>query len=121
VPRDTSLQALAHDAELLARAAHDWAICPDHVVFLGARAPLFDSLADVPAAPAMPAVIVRGVGVFVAQQDASRMQTAETMLCCFVDIMRRVPGDAGVATLAIDDVAELLNWEAEAYRRGMKH
>ena len=122
VPRDTSLQALAHDAELLARAAHDWAICPDHVVFLGAEAPLFDALAKVPpASSAMPAVIVRGVGVFVAQQDASRMQTAETMLRCFVDIMRRVPRDEGIATLATDDVAELLNWEAEAYRRGMKH
>ena len=122
VPRDASLQALAHDAGLLARAAHDWAICPDHVVFLGAEAPLFEALADVPPPDAaLPAVIVRGAGVFVAQQDASRMQTAETMLRCFVDIMRRVPRAAGVSTLGMDDVAELLNWEAEAYRRGMKH
>ena len=122
VPRDAALQALAHDTDLLARVADDWAICPDHVVFLGAEAPLFESLDDVPPpAAALPAVIVRRAGVFVAQQDASRMQTAETMLRCFVDIMRRVPRAARVSTLGTDDVAELLNWEAEAYRRGMKH
>ncbi len=119
VPRDASLQALAHDAELLARAANDWAICPDHVVFLGAEAPLFESLADVP--PALSVAIVRGVGVFVAEQDDSRMQTAETMLRCFVEIMRRVPRDARVATLTLAEVGALLNWEAEAYRRSMKH
>ena len=119
VPRDATLQALAHDAELLARAADDWAVCPDHVVFLGAEAPLFASVADVP--PALPVAIVRGVGVFVGAQDESRMQTAETMLRCFVEIMRRVPRGARVATLTMDDVGALLNWEAEAYRRSMTH
>ena len=122
VPRDASLQALAHDAGLLARAAGDWAICPDHVVFLGAEAPIFEALADVPpASAAQPAVIVPGTGVFVADLGASRNDTAETMLRCFVEIMRRVPADVPVATLPMAEIAALLNWEAEAYRRAMKH
>ena len=125
VPRDVSLQALAHDAELLARAAHDWAICPDHVVFLGPQAPLFDDVAAlsasaVPAAQ-RPAAIVRGLGVFVADAEPARRQTAETLLRCYVETMRRVPPAAAVRSLPDDEVAALVHWEAEAYRRAMKH
>jgi rhamnose utilization protein RhaD (predicted bifunctional aldolase and dehydrogenase) len=122
LPCDAALHALALDLPLLARVRRDWAICPDHVVFLGPDAPLFDSTGALAAACATsPAAIVPGVGVFVADGDAQRRATAETMLRCYVEILRRVPEAAAVRTLPDVEIGALVYWEAEAYRRAMKH
>ena len=122
LPRDTGLHALAHDAALLARVRDDWAICPDHVVFLGPEAPLFDSTDALGASSArLPAAIVPGEGVFIADTDPARVQTTETMLRCFLEIMRRVPIGAPVRRLPDAEISALVHWEAEAYRRAMKH
>ena len=122
LPRDAGLHALAHDAALLARVRGDWAICPDHVVFLGPEAPLFASTDALGASNAQwPAAIVPGEGVFIADTDSTRGETAETMLRCFVEIMRRVPAGVPVRALPDAEIAALVHWEAEAYRRAMKH
>jgi len=122
LPRDAGLHAMAFDAGLLARVRGPWAICPDHVVFLGPEAPLFDAVAALaPPHPQQAAAIVPGAGVFVAEADAQRRATAETMLRCFVEIVRRVPADAPLRALPAPEIAALVHWEAEAYRRAMKH
>jgi rhamnose utilization protein RhaD (predicted bifunctional aldolase and dehydrogenase) len=122
LPCDAGLHALAFDAGLLARVRGQWAICPDHVVFLGPEAPLFDSVAALaPPRPLQAAAIVPGTGVFVAGANPQRRATAETMLRCFVEIMRRVPADAPLRTLPAAEIAALVHWEAEAYRRAMTH
>lgn len=116
------MHALAHDGALLARVRDDWAICPDHVVFLGPEAPLFASTDALGASNAQwPAAIVPGEGVFIADTDSARGETAETMLRCFVEIMRRVPAGVPVRALPDAEIAALVHWEAEAYRRAMKH
>ncbi len=122
LPRDAGLHALAFDGGLLERTRGAWAICPDHVVFLGPEAPLFDAVEAVGTPhPQQAAAIVPGAGVFVSDADPQRRQTAETMLRCFVEILRRVPAGVPLRTLPDAEIAALVHWEAEAYRRAMKH
>lgn len=115
---DVDVQRLATDADLFGRLPTEWALYPDHVVFLGARAQVYGSLAEVQeAGSALPELIfIKGVGVF-AQASFNTSKLAQ--LRCYFDVLvRQRPTDI-VRSLGMADIGELLNWDAEQYRMGL--
>lgn len=119
---DADIQSLALDESLFARLSSSWVLYPDHVVFLGRKAACYDSMDELVAqaqrSQEMPELVfVRGVGVYVTPAFG-RAQRAQ--LRCYYDVLVRVPEDCRIVTLTEDEVDELLNWDAEKYRIGMK-
>ena len=123
------IHALATDTVARAVALHG-ALYPDHVVFLGERAfALPDAASDPIAARSLQAAlqaasarglpepgyaIVERAGVLVSPSLSSG---ADAMLGCLAEVGLRLRHDDPLRYLGIDDVAALMGWEAEAYRR----
>jgi rhamnose utilization protein RhaD (predicted bifunctional aldolase and dehydrogenase) len=123
------LHALATDTVAREIALHG-ALYPDHVVFLGERAfALPDAASDPLAARSLQAAlrdasarglpepgyaIVEDAGVLVSPSLSSG---ADAMLGCLAEVGLRLRHEDPLRYLGIDDVAALMGWEAEAYRR----
>lgn len=117
---DDEVQQLATDPGLFARLPSQWALYPDHVVFLGAHPHVADDVAGLERAVAQgqeapELVFVRGLGVF-AQPGFSNAK--QVQLRCYFDVLVR-QGTAPVRTLDTADIGELLNWDAEQYRMSL--
>jgi len=115
---DTALHRLALDARLFKRLQTDWALYPDHVVFLGPNAHLYQSWDDLKKVLALTnefpeQIFIRDKGVFVTNifSKAKAMQ-----LRCYYDILIRQPHDAKLQSLSQNQIMDLLNWDAEKYR-----
>jgi rhamnose utilization protein RhaD (predicted bifunctional aldolase and dehydrogenase) len=118
---DVELHQLAQDPALFARLATEWALYPDHVVFLGAHAftyPTIDAcaaaLANGAAAPSV--VFIEGVGVYTTGEFGVAKQA---QLRCYFDVMVRQHGQGALAALSLQAIGELLNWDAERYRQNL--
>jgi len=103
--------------------ARSGALYPDHVVFLGAQAPVVPAdrmlsalIADALAsgAPAPIHALVPGAGVLLAPGASPG---AEAMLECLALLTARLPSADGLVYLDQNELAALTDWEAEAYRR----
>ncbi|PHV07115.1 aldolase [Janthinobacterium sp. BJB412] len=117
---DDCVQQLALDPQLFERLARDWAICPDHVVFLGAAPRRHDSSADFHAAQAAcrhapwpELLFIRAAGVFMAD-GFSAAKLAQ--LRCYYDVLARQDEHRPLTVLDQAQLAELLDWDAEKYR-----
>lgn len=115
---DNELHRLAFDAELFSRLEFDWALYPDHVVFLGPKAhayqtwsPLIEVAQSNGQLPEL--VFVRDEGVFVTP-GFSKAKLVQ--LRCYYDVLARQEHGSKLDPLSIDQVSELLNWDAEQYR-----
>jgi len=118
---DGALHQLAQDPILFARLGTEWALYPDHVVFLGAHAFTFPSVAAFQAAIAgmetpPPVVFIEGVGVYT-NGEFGIAKLAQ--LRCYFDVMVRQQGHGALAALTLQDIGELLNWDAERYRQNL--
>ncbi len=119
LPKDISLHALALDPVCLALAKDRWALYPDHVVFLGANAPLMNA-GETPESflarftPPPPFVIVPDKGILVSKKSSPAQKA---MIVCFADVTRRLDGAEGIVTLTGPQVADLLGWEKEKMRK----
>jgi rhamnose utilization protein RhaD (predicted bifunctional aldolase and dehydrogenase) len=115
---DERLHQLATEPQLFDRLRADWALYPDHVVFLGPRAHVFncwDALCalDLPNAQLPELVFIRGSGAFV----RNTFHSAKTVqLRCYYEVLIRQERDSAVSSLTPSDVADLISWEAEQYR-----
>jgi len=114
LPKYDKVQGLALDQKLINRVRNDWEICPDHVVFLGAKAQFYNdsdsqSLIDSNA----PFIFSEGLGVY-ESKDATEAQRLQ--LLCFYDVSIRISASAEIIKLDQRDVNELLDWDAEKYR-----
>jgi rhamnose utilization protein RhaD (predicted bifunctional aldolase and dehydrogenase) len=112
---DARVHQLALDEARMAHATGG-SLYPDHVIFCGVGAETVsgDRLPDASDAPAF--LIVPGKGV-VMRADAS--SGAHALSQCLADVLLRVPADASLAYLTGDQNAELLDWDAEKYRRAL--
>lgn len=115
---DAALQCLATDPELYERLGDSWAICPDHVVFLGALAICVDDPAALRSAltaanPAPPFVFVKGAGVL---ESRAITPAQKAQLTFYMDVMARQPVGQHLAPLSRNQIASLLDWDAEKYR-----
>jgi rhamnose utilization protein RhaD (predicted bifunctional aldolase and dehydrogenase) len=126
LPADPSLHALARDPAMLASAAAG-SLYPDHVVFLGpvmavATSPeqagqlAQDYRAGMGEAP--PCILVAGHGVVL---DRAPRFGVEDMLRCLAAVLIRVPSDTSLRYLTADEIAELVDWDAEKYRKALNH
>jgi rhamnose utilization protein RhaD (predicted bifunctional aldolase and dehydrogenase) len=115
---ENNLHQLALEPNLFPRLAADWALCPDHVVFLGKKAYVFqswndlhDSLSRQEIWPEL--VFIRDVGVFIRPSfsDAKMAQ-----LRCYLDILLRQNPKTKLRKLTESQCNQLLNWDAERYR-----
>lgn len=118
---DAFVQQLATHPECYARLARDWALYPDHVVFLGPEAFAFEARDDFlrwmeRSAVAIDVAFVRDVGVFI-KREASPAVHAQ--LRCYADILSRLPATATTRPLSAREVAELIDWDAETYRASL--
>jgi len=120
---DASLHFLATDPELYEHLAVNWAICPDHVVFLGAQAIRINDLTALHrslatnADPAPPFVFVKGMGVL---ENRAVTLAQKAQLTFYLDVMRRQPLGQRLDSLNYEQIANLLNWDAEKYRLHLK-
>ncbi len=131
IAEDDTLHAIGTDAVVRAIAMRG-ALYPDHVVFLGERAFALNDAstrrnaservslrsaldaAIARGAPEPAYIIVEGAGVLLSPSLSSG---ASAMLGCLADVGLRLDGREPLRYLALDDVAALMGWEAEAYRR----
>ena len=96
--------------EVLTRAP----LTPDQVVFLGGAVGVA-ALTEACAGPA-PLIYKAGVGAFT-RRDCT--PGALSMIDALLDVALRLPEGAEVVGLAGSDAAELLDWEAEKYRKSL--
>jgi rhamnose utilization protein RhaD (predicted bifunctional aldolase and dehydrogenase) len=126
LPKDPVIHGLATDAACHT-AIKGGVPYPDHVIFLP-PIPLivasyqeyknarenFKNRFDMEA----PAILVPGVGVVV-RDDITF--SAEEMLRAQANVFLRVPPESRIRYLSDSDVASLLNWEAEKFRRSLNN
>lgn len=118
------LHELAQQPERLAQLPSRWAICPDHVVFLGASPvvlPSLDALNELTTSLNIqtdpPVVVfVRGEGCYV-RKSLSAAGLAQ--LGFYADVLSRLPRDVQPICLDEAQIADLLNWDAEKHRQAM--
>lgn len=116
---DTAVHQLAIDVTLFDRLSKDWALYPDHVVFLGARPACFTSLdvflkecGNTVARPEL--AFIQHVGVFSHHGFGLAKQA---QLRCYYDVLTRQPEGCNVDSLNDEELSELLNWDAEHHRQ----
>lgn len=113
---DMNIQQLAFDPDLYEGISNRWAICPDHVVFLGASPILYSSRAELfntPPPDDAQIIFIKNEGVF-SRGELNRAK--QLQLRCYYDVMCRLSSASKVSTLTNFQIAELLNWDAERYR-----
>jgi rhamnose utilization protein RhaD (predicted bifunctional aldolase and dehydrogenase) len=119
LPKDAIAHATALDSQRLAIAKRG-TLYPDHVVFLGpsvVEGAMSDgglkSLGDCDGPPML---VLPGLGV-VLRRDAPK--GADELARCLADVTARIPLDAPIQVLTAAQERELVDWDAEKYRRAL--
>ena len=113
------LNALATDERLVELTTHHWALYPDHVVFLGPKAPVYESIDQAKqnrSGNSEPFIIIRETGVW---QRADVTSAALAQLQCYYDVLTRLERECRPVNLSAQQIKELLAWDAEQYRQSL--
>ncbi|WP_248768104.1 class II aldolase/adducin family protein [Pseudomonas sp. MWU12-2345] len=115
------LHEIATAPALVDRLNDSWALYPDHIVFLGPYPRLFatpeEAKASLEKEAELPDVIfVRGLGTFT-RDKMNKAKVAQ--LLCYYDVMTKLNDGAKLSTLSDTQISELIDWNAEKYRRGL--
>ncbi len=113
---DERVQSMVHIWALYQRLSEAWALYPDHIVFLGEKAPVFENRADAEKygrryRPTL--LFIKDDGVFV-KPGFDNTQLAQ--LKCYYDIISRQREHHILVELDQKDRDDLTHWEAERYR-----
>ena len=102
------IQQLAFDKDLFQRLSKDWALYPDHVVFLGSRPHIHhgDNMAEI--------IFLKNRGVF-AKTVPSPAEIEQ--LLCYYNVLTRQHPEEELVSLSSQQIAAVLNWDAERYRQ----
>lgn len=114
-PPEISL--LSYRDEMIKRVLHDWALYPDHVVFLGAKPVTTDpslSHLDQITASQPPFIFVIGDAVY---ENLNVTDAQKAQLRCYYDVIARQKPSEKLSSLSDRQILELLNWDAEKYRK----
>lgn len=116
------INSLAKDSRLLGFVEGAWAIAPDHVVFLGAEPEVVSDIeglralvSDTQSRPKL--VFVRNLGVF---SDGPIDKSTLDQLLAYYEILIRQPSGTEFRIFTDSEIGELLNWDAERYRQGLR-
>ncbi len=112
------LHELASAPELIQHLEKNWALYPDHIVFLGAQPYFYESAEqaknNLDGQEQLPDIIfIRNSGVF-ARETLNKAKTAQ--LICYYDIIKRQACDSKLKALTNAQISELIDWDAEKYR-----
>ena len=113
---DGRIQSLVHTPALYRRLLEAWVLYPDHVVFLGEKAAVFETRREARRYAGKrrpPLFFIRGEGVFT-KPDFDPAQRAQ--LVCYYEVLARQRPQDVLVELTGKDVHDLLHWEAEQYR-----
>ena len=116
---DNDLHQLATLKKMFGRIENDWALYPDHIIFLGTKAIIISDSDELEASNTrndlQPGILFyRDVGVF---RGPHFSEASLTQLRCYFDVLWRLPNDLILNRLGKNQVAELVDWEAESYRQ----
>ena len=113
---DARIQSLVHTPVLYRKLLEAWVLYPDHAVFLGEKAAVFETRREARRYAGKrrpPVLFIRGEGVF-AKPDFSQAQRAQ--LVCYYEILTRQKPQDVLVELTKEEIHDLLHWEAERYR-----
>lgn len=115
---DREVSLLATNGELLDRVRYEWALYPDHVVFLGSDAAILEGdfatyELDKLALKAPSHIVVSHDDVY---ESPSATQAQRAQLRCYFDVLARQSSSVKLRVLNKQQVSELLDWDAEKYR-----
>ena len=115
---DPEINRLSTNSYLISRVQNDWALYPDHVVFLGDSAIVIDDTA----AEYKSEIIGRNPDfIFVKQQGVLECKAItpakKAQLRCYYDVLVRQPPTEKLESLTQINIKEILNWEAEIFRQ----
>ena len=118
---DMDIHQLALNPDLFKRLSSDWALYPDHVVFLGPKAYAYrtwEALNDEKKiAQNLPELVfIYGEGVYV---TPSFNKAKQVQLRCYFDVIARQKPHSPLRVLTNIQISELLNWDAEQYRMNL--
>jgi rhamnose utilization protein RhaD (predicted bifunctional aldolase and dehydrogenase) len=118
---DFDLHQLALDYNIFNRLIPDWALYPDHIVFLGSRAYVYRTWEDfneqrifLNELPDL--IFINGEGVYI---KPSFNKAKIVQLRCYFDVIVRQKAQTPVCALTNAQIDELLDWDAEQYRRSL--
>lgn len=116
---DIELHFLANRYEFSSRLKNEWALYPDHVVFLGSEPTIIEDFNvdgyfknSLGCPPLF--IFILNVGVY---ESASVRHTHRLQLRCYFDVLARQPEFIELASMSKSQISELLDWEAEKYRQ----
>lgn len=124
LPKDPIAHDTATDAASLAIARRG-TLYPDHVVFLGPGVVLceddttpaqFAQRRVTEGRPLPPMLVLPGRGVLLHREV---LRGADELARGLAEVSARIPADVSVACLSPEQEAELVNWDAEHYRRSL--
>lgn len=116
---DKEVHLLVTKDELINRLRHEWALYPDHVVFLGAEAVVLErnfrmiELNEI-ASRKPPFIFASDDGIY---ENLSATPAQRSQLRCYFDVIVRQGGADNLSRLTDQQVSELLDWDAEKFRQ----
>ncbi len=118
---DEYLNRLICDPTLYQRLKESWAICPDHVVFLGAVAVCVDDPSELPRYlqtldSETPFIFLKGHGLL---QILGVTSAKLVQLMFYFNVALRLPIGCPIVCLKPDEISSLLDWDAEKYRQSI--
>ena len=118
---DKEVSLIANKDELTNKLRHEWALYPDHVVFLGAKPAILEanfrmSEMEEMVRDAPPFIFACGDGVY---QNLHATSEQISQLRCYYDVIIRQSASNNLTTLSDRQVSQLLDWDAEKFRQNL--
>jgi len=111
---DAEVQLLAINPSMYERLPEVWALYPDHVVFLGSVPNCYPDRNALLGGDNRPELaFVEGDGVYATEGFNTAKQE---QLRCYFDVLARQQEGGYLLALSNDQVADLIDWDAEKYR-----
>ena len=117
---DFRINELAINNKYINKLISSWALFPDHIVFLGAKALVLEfeklsSISDKNYIDA-PFIFVKNYGVL-QRTDITKAQLEQ--LICYFNVLKNMNESSSQRCLSDKDISDLLNWDAEIYRQSL--
>ena len=115
---EAEIQQLALNSDLFNAVKNNWALYPDHIVFLGRNPYLFDSWEEFKSKNILDSnppdlIFIKNSGVYTLT-DFSVGKAAQ--LSCYYQVLRRQQDFLGINKLSDAEIDEIVMWDAEKYR-----
>ena len=109
------VQQLVFNPEIFEKIPSNWAIYPDHLVFLGVRPYLYRDMGQWQRENHRPEIVfIGGAGVF-SRDSVPKAKILQ--LECYHSVLERQPAGVALSSLSPQEIEELLGHEAESHRR----